>query len=129
MNTRGLVWVRSAGHPSEVAAEIHHLARDCSTSLLDHVIAVLPMNTLLDLESVVLLDFDPDLPCEGTHHIRGLSGHQPTAPGSYMVISPCCGPKVVQCTPRVLAMQASGVLYCGACQGEHLTSEYTFTPL
>ncbi|HSP76247.1 MAG TPA: hypothetical protein VLO31_08540 [Cryobacterium sp.] len=91
------------------------------------------MDTLLDLdldlESVILLDFDPDLPCEGTHHFRGLSGHSPTAPGSYMVVSPCCGPKVVQCTPRVLAMQASGVLYCGACQGEHLTSEYTFTPL
>ena len=50
------------------------------------------MDTLLDLdidiESVVLLDFDPDLPGEGTHHIRGLSGHSPTAPGSFMVISP-----------------------------------------
>ena len=106
-------------------------ARDCSTFLLDRAIAVLPTDILLDIdrESVVLLDVDLDLPCEGTHHIRGLSGHQPTAPGAYLAVSPCCGSKVVQCTPRVLAMRASGVLYCGACRGEHLTSEYTFTPL
>ncbi|TFC11389.1 hypothetical protein E3O19_14100 [Cryobacterium algoritolerans] len=87
------------------------------------------MDTLLNLDSVFLLDFDTALPCEGTHHVRGLSGHSPTAPGAYMVISPCCGPKVVQCSPRVHAMRHSGVLYCGACRNEHLTSEYTFIPV
>lgn len=87
------------------------------------------MDTLLEFDSIVLLDFDSDLPCEGTHHGRGLSGHSPTAPGAYMVISPCCGPKVVQCSPRVHAMRDSGVLYCAACRSEHLTVEYTFIPL
>lgn len=87
------------------------------------------METLLDQELDSLLDFDSDLACEGSHHGRGLSGHHPTAPGAYMVISPCCGPKVVQCSPRVIAMRHSGVLYCGACRSEHLTVEYTFIPL
>jgi hypothetical protein len=91
------------------------------------------MDTLLDLDQEqeldALLDFDCDLACEGSHHGRGLSGHLSTAPGAYMVISPCCGPKVVQCSPRVIAMQRSGVLYCGACRSEHLTADYTFIPL
>jgi len=26
-------------------------------------------------------------------------------------------------------MQASGVLYCGTCESEHLTSQYTFVPV
>jgi hypothetical protein len=30
---------------------------------------------------------------------------------------------------RVDAMRVSGVPYCGACQHEHLTSEYQFVPL
>ena len=80
-----------------------------------------------DLES--LFDFDRDLSCEGSHHPRGLSGHDSTAPGAYKVISPCCGPKIVQCEPRVLAMKASGVLYCGTCRTDHLTTEYEFIPL
>lgn len=84
---------------------------------------------VLDQETVILLDFDSHLACEGVHHERGLSGHQPTEPGAFMVISPCCGPKVIQCRSRVAEMRASGVLYCGVCQTEHLTSEYTFLPL
>lgn len=52
----------------------------------------------------------------------------PDKPGAFMVISPCCGPKVVQCSPRVMAMWDAGVLYCGACEGEHRTSEYSFIP-
>jgi hypothetical protein len=83
----------------------------------------------LEQETVILLDFESHLACEGVHHDRGLSGHQPTEPGAFMVISPCCGPKVIQCRPRVAEMRASGVLYCGVCQTEHLTSEYTFLPL
>jgi len=46
-----------------------------------------------------------------------------------MVISPCCGPKVVQCSSRVAAMRSSGVLYCGVCETEHLTSDYRFVPI
>jgi hypothetical protein len=84
---------------------------------------------VLDTDTVILLDFESHLACEGVHHDRGLSGHQPTEPGAFMVISPCCGPKVIQCRPRVAEMRASGVLYCGVCQTEHLTSEYTFLPL
>lgn len=86
------------------------------------------MDALLEASTVSLLDFDSELPCEGVHHRRGLSGHVPDSPGAFMVISPCCGPKVIQCSPRVAAMQHSGVLYCGACQREHLTSEYSFIP-
>jgi hypothetical protein len=84
---------------------------------------------LLEMELDWQNDFDADLPCEGSHHDRGLSGHNSTAPGAYYVISPCCGPKVVQCAPRVKAMKAGGVLYCGDCRSEHLTTEYTFDPL
>ncbi|HAM26465.1 MAG TPA: hypothetical protein DCP11_07065 [Microbacteriaceae bacterium] len=86
------------------------------------------MDALLEAGTVLLLDFDTNLPCEGAHHDRGLSGHVPEKPGAFMVISPCCGPKVVQCSPRVTAMRDAGVLYCGACEGEHLTSEYSFIP-
>jgi len=87
------------------------------------------MDALLDASTVLMLDFDSDLPCEGVHHGRGLSGHVPDEPGGYMVISPCCGPKVIQCSPRVDAMRHSGVLYCGVCESEHLTTEYRFIPL
>jgi len=87
------------------------------------------MYILTDLDSVSLLDFDTNLPCEGSHHHRSLSGHSAAEPGAFMVISPCCGPKVIQCSPRVSAMRASGVLYCGTCETEHLTSQYTFIPL
>jgi hypothetical protein len=83
----------------------------------------------VDEHSVEQLDFESALPCEGVHHHRGLSGHDPAESGGFMVISPCCGPKVIQCSSRVDAMRVSGVLYCGACQHEHLTSEYTFIPL
>lgn len=87
------------------------------------------MDVLLDLRSMSLLDFDSELPCEGEHHGRSLSGHVAAESGGFMVISPCCGPKVIQCTPRVAAMRSSGVLYCGVCEREHLTSEYQFIPL
>ncbi|MFO7691091.1 MAG: hypothetical protein R6W83_11165 [Cryobacterium sp.] len=87
------------------------------------------MDVILDLRSMTLLDFDTELPCEGVHHERGLSGHVPAESGGFMVISPCCGPKVVQCTSRVTAMRGSGVLYCGVCETEHLTSDYQFVPI
>ncbi len=87
------------------------------------------MDVILDLRSMSLLDFDSELPCEGVHHERGLSGHVPTESGGFMVISPCCGPKVVQCSSRVAAMRSSGVLYCGVCETEHLTSDYRFVPI
>ena len=87
------------------------------------------MDTLLDLESISLLDFDSDLPCEGVNHGRGLSGHVPTESGGYMVISPCCGPKVIQCSPRVAAMRRDGVVHCGECKREHSITEYSFLPL
>ena len=82
-------------------------------------------------ETTVLsdLDFNSELPCEGAHHVRGLSGHIKEQRGAFMVYSPCCGPKVVQCNARVTAMRTSGVLYCGTCKEEHLTSTYTFVPL
>ncbi|TFB51217.1 hypothetical protein [Cryobacterium tagatosivorans] len=86
------------------------------------------MDALLDSDTVSLLDFDSELPCEGAHHLRGLSGHAPEEAGAFMVISPCCGPKVVQCSARVSAMRSTGVLYCGACEYEHLTSDYSFIP-
>jgi hypothetical protein len=91
------------------------------------------MDTLLDEyvvdeHGVEQLDFEL-LPCEGVHPDRGLSGHDPAESGGYLVISPCCGPKVIQCGSRVDAMRTSGVLYCAACQHEHLTSEYFFVPL
>ena len=82
----------------------------------------------MDVGTVLLLDFESQLPCEGEHHGRGLSGHISTAPGAFMVISPCCGPKIVQCSPRVEAMRDSGVLYCGLCERDHPTSEYSFIP-
>lgn len=87
------------------------------------------MDTLLEVGTESLLDFDSEFPCEGIHHGRGLSGHEPGAPGAYMLISPCCGPKVIQCSARVAAMRLAGVLYCSVCEHEHLTSEYDFIQL
>ena len=45
------------------------------------------MYILTNLDPVSLLDFDPALPCEGSHHHRSLSGHAATEPGAFMVIS------------------------------------------
>lgn len=87
------------------------------------------MQTILEVESIELLDFDYSMPCEGANHTRGLSGHQPDAPGAFMVISPCCGPRVIQCAPRVAAMRFSGTLFCSICNTEHIVEEYTFVPL
>jgi hypothetical protein len=78
---------------------------------------------------IELLDFESLLPCEGVHHNRGLSGHDPAESGGFMVISPCCGPKVIQCFSRVNAMRISGVLFCSVCKTERLTSDYQFIPL
>lgn len=87
------------------------------------------MQPTLEVEDIVLLDFAYCPPCEGANHSRGLSGHVADAPGAFMVISPCCGPRVIQCAPRVAAMRFGGVLYCGTCDQEHLAEEYTFVPL
>lgn len=83
----------------------------------------------IEVSTIELLDFAPVIPCEGYNHPRGLSGHDPEAPGAYMVVSPCCGPKVIQCAGRVAFMKATGDLYCGSCSANHSTDEYTFIPL
>lgn len=87
------------------------------------------MQTISEVESVVLLDFEYTPACEGTHHQRGLSGHDPEAPGAYMVISPCCGPKVIQCEPRVRTMIAGGLLTCTGCGLQRFPEDYRFVPL
>jgi hypothetical protein len=83
------------------------------------------------LESITHLDFAPEhpTPCEGQHHARGLSGHVASKPAAFIVMSPCCGVKPLQCASRVAAMRESGLLYCGSCKVEHLTIRYRFIPL
>ncbi|TFD74720.1 hypothetical protein [Cryobacterium fucosi] len=83
----------------------------------------------IDEDVVVDLDFEPVIACEGRDHNRGMSGHIPDAPGAFMVISPCHGPKVIQCAPRVAAMRFSGLLHCSVCRMEHLVEEYRFLPI
>lgn len=82
----------------------------------------------LEIDLVVLLDFEPTLPCEGDHHPRGLSGHDPTAPGAFLVVGPC-GPKVIQCLPRVNHMKTIGELYCRPCDRQHPITDYRFIPI
>lgn len=86
-------------------------------------------STVLETDVVELLDFVPSIPCEGADHSRGISGHIMEEPGAYMVISPCCGPKVIQCAPRVRYMHESGDLFCCSCATHHPTTDYTFIPL
>lgn len=83
----------------------------------------------IEVSTIELLDFAPVIPCEGTNHPRGLSGHIPDTPGAYMVVSPCCGPKVIQCAGRVAFMRSGFGLFCGTCGVNHDTTEYTFIPL
>jgi len=84
------------------------------------------------IEDLTHLDFNPaDNPpqCEGQHHARGLSGHVASEPAAFIVMSPCCGVKPLQCASRVAEMRESGVLYCGECKVQHLTIRYRFIPL
>jgi len=83
------------------------------------------------LEDLTHLEFTPDNPpqCEGLDHARGISGHDPAKPAAFIVISPCCGVKPLQCAPRVAALRETGLLKCGLCNVEHLTSSYRFIPL
>jgi hypothetical protein len=83
----------------------------------------------IELDLSVLEDFSPVLPCEGAHHSRAINGHIEGAPGAFFVVSPCCGPKIVQCAGRVAAMRFNGVLFCATCDTEHLAELYQFVPI
>ena len=86
------------------------------------------MNTdvIEDTEIFTLQDWTPVIACEGLNHKRGLNGHIIEQDGTWNVISPCCGPKVIQCDGRVQNMREGGLLYCGMCGVEHLVEAYTF---
>ena len=84
---------------------------------------------LLDVDPVILMEFTPELECEGYDHHRGIHGHVPDSPGAFFVTAPCCGPKVVVCAPRVAAMRFNGLLTCHTCRREHLTEAYTILPI
>jgi len=79
-----------------------------------------------DTEIFLLEDWHAELACEGLNHKRGLNGHVIDQAGTWNVISPCCGPKVIQCDGRVQNMREGGLLYCGKCRVEHLVEAYTF---
>ena len=83
------------------------------------------------LEDITHLEFAPQspLPCEGQHHARGISGHVASESAAFIVMSPCCGVKPLQCASRVASMREMGRLFCGSCKVEHLTSAYRFIPL
>lgn len=89
------------------------------------------MQTLYEIEiyDEAALDFDVPIPCEGTHHTRGISGHDPAAPGAYIVMAPCCGTRLIQCAPRVAEMKLQGDLTCVDCQIVHDSAKYRFIPI
>lgn len=91
------------------------------------------MSTLLDsdvgTESIILLDFEAYLACEGGHHTQGISGHDPEQQGAFLLVAPCCGPKVIQCTARVQYLKEKGLIYCTNCETENLVENYLFIPV
>lgn len=82
-----------------------------------------------DVDVMDLLDFSPVLPCEGECHDRGIIGHTLGAPGAFLVVSPCCGPSIVQCASRVARMRAGDVISCSRCKVDRRSAEYRFVPV
>jgi hypothetical protein len=80
-------------------------------------------------DTTILLDFDLEIPCEGTSHPDGSMGHDPNTAAAFMVVSPCCGIKPLQCASRVAFMRRGGTLWCGRCKIEHPVEDYTFVPI
>lgn len=78
-------------------------------------------------DTLAAIDFDYIPKCEGLDHPRNLHGHVAGEPGFYYMISPCCGPKVIVCKPRVWYMHNVSLdIRCHICQREHYVKLYKF---
>jgi hypothetical protein len=75
------------------------------------------------------LDFESVLPCEGLMHEFGTFGHRPYQDGSFVVVSPCCGTRCVQCAGRVAFMRETTAMNCGSCGHDWPPTKYRFIPL
>lgn len=83
----------------------------------------------VDADVVMELDFSPVLPCEGEWHPEGKGGHDPEAPGAFLIVTPCCGPSIVQCAGRTADLRSGTTISCSRCKADHPVSEYGFIPV
>lgn len=87
--------------------------------------ALVGVDTDVDME----LDFEPVLPCEGEWHPEGKGGHDPEAPGAFLICSPCHGPSIVQCAGRTADLRSGKSITCSRCAAEHPVEAYRFIPV
>lgn len=83
----------------------------------------------IDLSSLELLDFEHTPACEGETHNEGGYGHVATAPAAWIMSTPCCGPKLLVCEPRRLAIRASKELICGTHKKTMDVTKIVFFPI
>jgi hypothetical protein len=81
-----------------------------------------------DTDTDVLQDLELPVPCQGMEHSKGTSGHDPDAPGAFMVLSPCCGYRLIQCAPRVERLKTYDIIKCHKCGMDRSASKYLFIP-
>jgi hypothetical protein len=88
--------------------------------------AIPDTNVLLDL------DFDHTPACEGQHHADGTNdwGHNPAQSASWVMVAPCCGPKMLICDARraFILSQYKG-MHCSTHNRVYTISEVVFTPI
>jgi hypothetical protein len=87
------------------------------------------MQTTLESDTVLAPEDLANIPCDGRDHKRGISGHVVEDPGAFIVVSPCCGPSLIQCAGRVNYWRTYGLIMCSRCETQHLFEAFTFIPV
>ena len=70
------------------------------------------IETIPDIEVIEHLDFDAELGCEGTTHSSGYYGHVPAQSASWVVTTPCCGLRILECDGWVADRSIFPVAVC-----------------
>lgn len=86
----------------------------------------------LELEStsaITDLDWEYTPACEGTTHHLGMNGHKPEEPAAWLMVMPCCGPKILVCNARREQIRAQGELHCGVHDRVATADEIRFDPI
>jgi len=83
----------------------------------------------VDLSTLEMLDFEHTPACEGQLHAVNLFGHQADEPAKSLMVTPCCGTKLLVCEPRRKFIIAGGAVYCGDHNRVVQADEIKFLPI
>lgn len=82
-----------------------------------------------DVDTINDLDFTYLPGCEGETHSRSLHGHQAEEPARWVLVMPCCGPKLLVCEPRRAHIMADLDIRCNFHQEYVDTRAVRFIPI